>query len=108
MLGLLPSAWLLAHQPTSELTLDINSAAQRQCWFAGQQYSEGARIQDEGGMLECQSSDGITLNGQLGWVRLPVSRPNNDTAGPALTKPSLSSNRHGRRVISTDDVDETP
>jgi hypothetical protein len=54
-------------QRHAELLVPVNGATERVCWFDGQQYSKGARIQAGDEWLVCARENDYETNGTLSW-----------------------------------------
>ena len=60
-----------------ELVVPVEGAGERICWFNGQKYSKGARLQAGGDWLECTRENDYETNGSLSWR--PVGAASNNT-----------------------------
>lgn len=69
MLALLPLLSVQAATRHTEVHVDASSLTERACYYEGNRYSEGAVLEDEGGIIRCGVLDGVTENGALGWLR---------------------------------------
>lgn len=58
----------------ARVVVPVDGAGLRVCWFNGQQYSRGARLQAGKEWLECERENDNEINGALSWRPLGEAR----------------------------------
>ncbi|MFC3914694.1 DUF1496 domain-containing protein [Pseudaeromonas sharmana] len=51
----------------ANLLVPVDGAGERVCWFNGEKYSKGARLQAGSAWLECARENDYETNGALSW-----------------------------------------